>query len=140
MKRSLTSRACVALRLIAAAALVVACNSKRSSPDVPSFHTGADSARAVASAHALIGPEAQAALVRGNALFTKKDYGGALTEYRAASTFAPQHAAPFFGMYMVARATNNALLADSALMAIRLRGGAMGAAPHPMAPPKKSGT
>lgn len=85
--------------------------------------TKSDSAKQVEEAHALLGPGARAQLDSGNAAFRKKAYDEALGRYRKASDLAPQHAAPFFGMYMVARATNNNKLADSAMAEIRKRNG-----------------
>jgi hypothetical protein len=91
----------------------------------------ADSARttAVASAstsptpgsRAALAPDAAAALDRANAAFRAGRYDAALAAYRAAATRAPDHAAPYYGVYMVARATRNAALADSAMAAIRAR-------------------
>lgn len=90
----------------------------------------ADSNRARERAHALLGPAAKAALDSGNVLFRKKAYDQALAQYRAAAELAPQHSAPLFGIYMVARATNNKAMADSALDGIRRRNGPMPAGPH----------
>ncbi|HEY7235053.1 MAG TPA: hypothetical protein VH539_12950 [Gemmatimonadaceae bacterium] len=81
-------------------------------------------------AHALLGPAAKAALDSGNVLFRKKAYAEALGQYRAAAALAPQHSAPLFGIYMVARATNNRAMADSALDGIRRRSGPLPAGPH----------
>ncbi|CAN5488451.1 hypothetical protein BH09GEM1_BH09GEM1_10730 [soil metagenome] len=75
----------------------------------PGQRVATDSAQPVAAAaHAIIGPRANAALDTGNALYRKKQYAAALIHYREAAELAPQHAAPFFGIYMVARATGNA--------------------------------
>ncbi|MEO8622039.1 MAG: hypothetical protein ABI625_13300 [bacterium] len=116
--------------LIAAAA-VLACTTREESPKVPLGQaTVGDSVRAATAAHALIGPAAKAALDSGNAYFRRKAYAEALAEYRTASTLAPQHAAPFFGIYMVARATNNVAMADSALADIRTRNGPLAPVPH----------
>ncbi len=105
--------------------------SKSDAPKIPLSSTStADSVRAAASAHALIGPAAKTALDSGNAAFRKKSYADALTHYRSASMLAPQHAAPFFGIYMVARAMNDTVLADSALSDIRRRNGPLAAVPH----------
>ena len=60
----------------------------------------------------------------------KKQYAAGLVHYREASELAPQHAAPFFGIYMVARATGNAAMADSALANRRLRNGPPSPAPR----------
>jgi hypothetical protein len=89
-----------------------------------------DSARAVEAAHGVIGPAARAALDSGNAFYRKKDYTEALVHYRSASELAPQHPAPFFGIYMVGRAINDRAMADSALAAIRVRNGPMTPVPH----------
>jgi hypothetical protein len=109
----------------------VACGGGQDSPKVPLAQAARpDSAGLEAAAHALLGPAAKGALDSGNVLFRKKAYDAALAQYRAASILAPQHSAPLFGIYMVARATSNASLADSALAGIRLRSGNMTAAPH----------
>lgn len=81
-------------------------------------------------AHALIGPEARAALDSGNVLFRSKSYTAALARYRDAADLAPQHAAPIFGMYMVAKAMNNTKLADSTLAEIRKRNGPLPETQH----------
>ncbi len=119
--------------LVVAAAVVApsACKVRQEPPKIPLAQAAAaDSARAVAAAHGGIGPTARAMLDSGNHLFRKKDYAGALIQYRAASALEPQHAAPFFGMYMVARATHDSARADSALAAIRLRNGPLTPVPH----------
>jgi hypothetical protein len=84
------------------------------------------------AAHSLIGPAALATLDTGNRLFRQKAYGAALSKYRAAGELAPQHAAPIFGIYMVAKATNNTKLADSALAEIRKRNGPLPEPAHGM--------
>lgn len=111
------------------ALVAVACTTRDEPPKVP-LGRAADSARVEQQAHALLGPAAKAALDSGNVLFRKKNYEGALAEYRAASALAPQHAAPLFGIYMVARATDNRAMADSALAQIRLRSGPLPGAAH----------
>ena len=111
------------------AIVTVACTTRDEPPKVP-LGRAADSVRAEQQAHALLGPAAKAALDSGNVLFRKKNYQEALAEYRAASALAPQHAAPLFGIYMVARATDNRAMADSALTQIRLRNGPLPGAPH----------
>jgi hypothetical protein len=117
--------------VLAVALVAIACTVKQEAPKVPlSQATAADSARRVASAHALLGPAARAALDSGNALYRKKAYAAALAQYRVASALAPQHAAPYFGIYMVGRATRDSAMADSALAAIRVRNGPMPTAPH----------
>jgi hypothetical protein len=115
---------------LVAAAGSIAC-SRGDAPKIPlGLATSADSARAVAAAHAILGPAAKAALDSANVLYRRKSYADALVQYRAASALAPQHAAPFFGIYMVARATHNAAMADSALADIRLRNGPLPSPTH----------
>ncbi|MCC7195089.1 MAG: hypothetical protein IT356_05985 [Gemmatimonadaceae bacterium] len=92
----------------------------------------ADAAQPQDAAHSLIGPAALAALDTGNTLFRKQDYAGALAKYRTAGDLAPQHSAPIFGIYMVAKAMGNKALADSALAAIRDRNGPLPEAGHGM--------
>ena len=115
-------------RALIVAAIAAAACSRAGASRVPLAHgAAADSAAAVAAAHSLITPAAKAALDRGNTLFRMKDYAGALAQYREASALSPQHAAPLFGVYMVARAINDTRLADSAMAQIRLRNGLMAA-------------
>jgi len=116
---------------LAASLVVAACSGKSEPPKVPLARGSAlDSVHAVETAHGFLGPQAKAALDSGNTLFKKRSYAEALGQYRAAAALAPQHAAPLFGIYMVARATNNAAMADSALAGIRLRSGSMPVVPH----------
>jgi hypothetical protein len=119
--------------LVVAAIATFACTRGEDAPRIPLAQAPApDTARAVeaAPAPALIGPAARAALDSGNAFFRRKSYAAALVQYRVASALAPGHAAPLFGIYMVARATNNAAMADSALDGIRQRSGPMSPVPH----------
>jgi hypothetical protein len=115
---------------LASLCVAVACG-KGGAPKVSlSDATTADSVHRMESAHALLGPAAKAQLDTGNTLYRARDYAGALTRYRTAADLAPQHAAPLFGIYMVAHATGNTSLADSALAEIRKRNGPMTDAPH----------
>ena len=66
---------------------------------------------------------AQNALDEGNAAFRAHDYERALAAYRLAATHAPDQAAPWFGVYLVAQQLNRPALADSALQAVRARSG-----------------
>ncbi|MEO7456483.1 MAG: tetratricopeptide repeat protein [Gemmatimonadaceae bacterium] len=121
-----------AVALLAVTSAMFACSSGSDTPKVPlGERAPADSTQPVAvGAHAIIGPRAKAALDSGNALYRKKEYAAALVHYREASELAPQHAAPFFGIYMVARATGKAAMADSALVDIRVRNGPLPPAPR----------
>ena len=81
--------------------------------------------------------ESKVALDSGNVLYrngsaftvkkadadAKKSYLDALAEYRLSAAKSPKHAAPYFGIYMTARALGDTALADSALAGIRARGG-----------------
>ncbi len=119
--------------LVAVSGGMSAC-SRGDAPKIPLAQgVTADSAKAVEAAHGIIGPAARAQLDSGNTEYRRKAYPAALVHYRAASTLAPQHAAPFFGIYMVARATHDTLMADSALTSIRVRNGPMTSVPHSMA-------
>lgn len=48
-----------------------------------------------------------------------KDYAAAIVQYRVAANGAPEHAAPWFGLHMAARAVENAALADSAMRRVQ---------------------
>ena len=111
-----------AVAALSVAVVVCACG-KDVGPRTSLAATTPDSAKQMEAAHALLGPGARAQLDTGNAAFRKKAYDEALSRYHKASDLAPQHAAPFFGMYMVARATSNNKLADSAMAEIRKRNG-----------------
>lgn len=74
-------------------------------------------------------PLTQALLDSGNAAFRQKDYDAALAFYGKARDAQPAHAAPWFGTYMVAQATKNTVLADSALRMVRERAPEMQAHP-----------
>jgi hypothetical protein len=115
---------------------VLACNAGDKAPKVPlAQQAPADSVHKAAGvqtgAPVALGPEAQKALDSGNVLFRKKAYAPALAQYRLASAHAPNHAAPYIGINMVAQATGNKALGDSALAAIRERGGAPAMLQHP---------
>ena len=66
-----------------------------------------------------LSPAARTALDSANAAFKAKDYDTALRHYRLAAAATPNHAAPWFGINMVARATHNQALADSAMTEVR---------------------
>jgi hypothetical protein len=64
---------------------------------------------------------ARSALDSGNAAFRQKNYDGALRFYRDAARAAPNHASPWFGIFMVAEATGNTALRDSAKREVQKR-------------------
>ena len=104
------------------AAALVACSDVNPAPKIP-LGRRAEHAAAAAVAAVPINANAVVALDSGNALFRRKAYVAALVQYRVAAQRAPEHAAPLFGVYMVARATNDTRLADSALAGIKARAG-----------------
>ena len=75
----------------------------------------------------MLSPEARTALDNGNQLFRAKEYKLALSQYRLAATLAPAHAAPWYGVYMVAGALHDKALADTAMAAVNARSGNAGA-------------
>jgi hypothetical protein len=66
---------------------------------------------------------AAARLDSGNVAFRMQQYAQALQYYRAASGDVPNHPAPWYGILMVAQATGNTALADSATRAVSSRSG-----------------
>ncbi len=66
---------------------------------------------------------AAARLDSGNVAFRARQYAQALAYYRAAARDVPEHPAPWYGVFMVASATNNQPLVDSATQAIASRQG-----------------
>ena len=78
----------------------------------------------------------QALLDSGNVAFRAKKYDAALAFYSKASSATPQHAAPWFGTYMVAKAIGNTQLADSALRMVKARAPDIQA--HPITSPPAS--
>ena len=111
---------------IALMAVAAACTSKEA-PKTPLGHRAGlplvdTSPAAVANnPHAVLSPTAKAALDTGNALYRAHDYAGALAAYRHASSLAPAHGAPYYGIYMAASALGQKPLADSALKAFSAR-------------------
>lgn len=67
-------------------------------------------------------PAAQAAIDSANALFSAKDYRGALAAYRRTLTLAPGHPAPWWGISMAANMLGDSALADTAAGMLRSRG------------------
>ena len=59
------------------------------------------------------------ALDAGNASYRAKNYSEAMAKYREATLAAPEHAAPWFGLYMVANEVKNTALADSAMKRVK---------------------
>jgi hypothetical protein len=118
-------------RLALGACLLVVAACERGSAADTVARTPADSAwhRAAAGAaidqgrdsrRALSRPAA-AALDSGNVHYRAGRLDAALVAYRTAAQHAPDHAAPWYGVFMVAQQQKNATLADSAMAAIRAR-------------------
>ena len=103
---------CVLLAVVLAAG---GCRESEESPQLPLGHPPLGDENASA---ALVG-EARAALDSGNRLYSAEAYAAALTQYRRAAALAPEHDAPLFGIVMVAKATQDSALADSAASAMR---------------------
>ena len=62
------------------------------------------------------------ALDAGNAEYRAKNYSEAMAKYREATLAAPEHAAPWFGLYMVAsEVKNTAILADGSIALLAKR-------------------
>lgn len=68
-----------------------------------------------------LAPATQALIDSGNIAFRQKKFDAALDFYHKASREQPDHAAPWFGTYMVGQATKNQALAESALRVVRER-------------------
>jgi len=123
----LASRAALSLLLVSSAVVATACSSKDSATRTPLSQNGAppvgeaiDTATASQRADAQKLPLAAiAALDSGNAAYRAKKLEIALAKYRDAAAAAPQHAAPWFGIYMVANEMKNAALADSAMARVK---------------------
>ena len=64
-------------------------------------------------------PAALTALDAGNVAYRARQFDVALANYRHAAAAAPMHAAPWFGIYMVANDMKNTALADSAMMQVK---------------------
>jgi hypothetical protein len=99
---------------------LAACSGKKA--ETPATPAGpADSNTAIVGP---VIPEAERlALDSANSFYRAKAYPAALEAYRRAAQVAPKDVAPWFGVYMVATATQNKALGDSAIAEMRARGG-----------------
>lgn len=100
------------------AALGTACARTEPEPKVPLSRAAASAAPTAAVADPLA-PAARAALDAANAHFRAGRFDSALAGYTAVTRAAPENAAAYYGMFMVARKVQNAVLADSASRMIR---------------------
>jgi hypothetical protein len=100
--------------LLAAVVWAGGCRESDESPRLPLDHPPLGE-----NASAMLVGDARAALDSGNRLYSAKAYAAALEQYRRAAALAPEHDAPLFGIVMVANATADSALADSAATAMR---------------------
>jgi hypothetical protein len=131
--RTSSGRAFRAVTLAATVAVVLlACNKgKEPAPKTPLSEVSAQSGGELAAGSAgAMSAEARVVLDSGNALYRAKKYADALAQYRIAAQRAPEDPAPYFGIYMVAGATGNKRLQDSAQAALRARGMIQPEGPH----------
>jgi tetratricopeptide (TPR) repeat protein len=61
-----------------------------------------------------------AALDAGNAAYRAKNMEQAIAHYREATAIAPDHVAPWYGIFMAASEMKNSALADSAMARVRV--------------------
>jgi hypothetical protein len=107
--------------LLAGLLTAAACSSGADeTPKLPLGHPelGTGSGAAQPAAPTIVG-EAKVALDSGNVLYRARAYDLALAQYRRAAGLAPEEEAPLFGMLMIATATKNMQLADSATALIK---------------------
>jgi hypothetical protein len=129
----MTSRTLLGAAIASAA---FACSKPADAPaKVPLGSPATAPAPAGGSPAPVLSAEAKRALDSGNFLFragsaakkksdaagAKQLYAEALLQYRRSAKDSPDHAAPWFGVQMVAKEQGNKALADSAFAAIRAR-------------------
>lgn len=113
-----TNRAIGRLTVGAAAVLTLAaCSRGGDQPKVPLNQV--TQAGQTTNPHDALPLAARTAIDSGNAEYRAGRLPSALEQYRLAAKAAPDNAAPYFGIYMVARKQNNAALADSAMTQIK---------------------
>jgi hypothetical protein len=115
-----SSRSRVVIGALITACALNACDSADSAGRTP---LGASSGTAATSGAEAAGPTlssaAQTALEAGNAAYRAKRFDAAITSYRDAAAAAPDHPAPWYGLYMAASETKNSALADSAMQRVK---------------------
>lgn len=118
-----------ATRALLLASCVVAAACGANGTDSPKQPLGSAAAAPVSDAPAPdqlpagMTPLSVAHLDSGNVAFRARQYDQAMVYYRKAVADVPDHAAPWYGIFMVAQATKNSALADSATNAIAARTG-----------------
>jgi hypothetical protein len=98
--------------------IVLGCSGKDEAPMIPLDQAQSPGLSPHGTVPSITG-EAKVALDSGNTLYSAKSYALALAQYRRAAGLAPEAEAPLFGMLMVASATNDARLTDSATKLLR---------------------
>jgi hypothetical protein len=110
-------------RIIALApALLVAlaaCDTSDSAGRQPLAASGAAADMAAGAPAPELPPAAMTALDAGNTAYRAKQFDDAIAKYREAAAAAPQHAAPWFGVFMAANELKNTALADSAMARVK---------------------
>jgi hypothetical protein len=133
--RMMTGRAALGLAIVA---MSLACSKPADAPAKVPLGKAPEAAAPAGASGPVLTAAAKKALDSGNVLFragsaakkkndaagAKKQYADALLQYRQAAKDSPDHAAPWFGIQMVAKEQNNTSLADSAFAAIRARNAA----------------
>jgi hypothetical protein len=111
--RSATRLAACALALVG----LTACKSEKQKG--PQASGGANASPGASASSPKLPLAAMNALDEGNKAYRAKQLDVALAKYREAAVVAPQHAAPWFGIYMAANEMKNTALADSAMVRVK---------------------
>ena len=124
MSRHQTVSALSRLTFVAAAIVLTACGGSDDTGKFPlnEMGRGASGAGPTVLPAGLTAASA-ANLDSGNVAFRMRNYEDALRFYRTASREVPNHPAPWYGIMMVAQATGNTALSDSATTAVSARSG-----------------
>ena len=113
-------------RIVLSVVMLAACSGKEA-PKTPLGAAPSDGGSFVPGATDQLPPglnaSAAARLDSGNIAFRLKQFDQAMKFYEAAAKDVPDHAAPWYGIYMVAQAMGNTALADSATRAVARRSG-----------------
>jgi hypothetical protein len=107
---------------ITALVLLGACSGKKPEAAPPAAPTTAGATGAAMSPTST--DMERLVLDSANTMFRAKNYAAALEGYRRAAAVAPDDIAPWFGVYMVAAATKDKALGETASAEMKARGGA----------------
>ena len=112
---------------ITALLLLGACSGKKPEAAPPAAPTMAGAAGAAGAVMPPTSTDAERLVLdSANTMFRAKNYPAALEGYRRAAAIAPEDIAPWFGVYMVAAATKDKALGETATKEMTARGGAPG--------------